>query len=92
MMPTSVTRVGHLATFDSPIDRCGAATDNLSARRRCHCCCVVILLQLSMTKKGHQKILVSAHLSGGSLVRGLGFTCLDVHLSGGSLVRTLRLL
>ena len=26
-------------------------------RRRCHCRCVLILLQFSMTKKGHQKIL-----------------------------------
>src|SRR6218665_1069561 len=30
--------------------------NNLSARQ-CHCCCVLILLQFSMTKKGHQKIL-----------------------------------
>src|SRR6218665_3621008 len=28
-----------------------AAVDTLSARRRCHCCCVVILLQFSMTEK-----------------------------------------
>src|SRR6218665_2030302 len=35
-----------------------AAAENLSAHRRCHCCCVVILLQFSQTKKqGHQKIL-----------------------------------
>jgi len=32
--------------------RVAAATDNLSARRRCHCCRVLILLQFSMTRKG----------------------------------------
>src|SRR6218665_1129093 len=33
------------------------AADCLSARRRCHFCCVLILLQFSMTKKCHQEIL-----------------------------------
>jgi len=31
--------------------------------------------------------MVHAHLSEGSLVRGLGFICSEVHLSGGSFVR-----
>ena len=40
-----------LATF---VDRrADAAADNLSAR---HCCCVLLLLQFSMIKKGHQNI------------------------------------
>ena len=39
------------------VDRRAAAVENLPARRRCHCCCVLILLQFSMTEKGHQKIL-----------------------------------
>src|SRR6218665_3447943 len=41
------------------VDRRAAVTaaDNLTARRRCHCCCVLISLLFSMTKKGHQKIL-----------------------------------
>ena len=36
---------------------CAAAADILSACRRCHCRCLVIFLQLSIAKKGHQKIL-----------------------------------
>src|SRR6218665_1797155 len=43
-----------LPTF---VDRRATAAENLSARRRCHCCCVLILLQFSMTKKRHHKIL-----------------------------------
>ena len=40
------------------VDQRAAAADNLSAHRRCHyCCCVAILLQFSMTNKGHQTIL-----------------------------------
>src|SRR6218665_1117672 len=39
------------------VDRRPVAPDNLSARRRWHCCCVLIVLQFSMTKNGHQKIL-----------------------------------
>src|SRR6218665_2380136 len=30
-----------------------AAADNLSALRRCRCCCVLILLQFSITKNSH---------------------------------------
>src|SRR6218665_3056352 len=38
------------------VDRRAAAPDNLSARRGCYCCCVLILLQFSKTKKGHLKM------------------------------------
>src|SRR6218665_3384793 len=34
-----------------------AAADNLSARSRCRCCCVVFGVPISMTKKGYQKSL-----------------------------------
>ena len=46
----SIETTDFWSSLDPRLEPCaGRAADNLSARRRCHCCCVVILLEFSMT-------------------------------------------